>query len=225
MSEETPKEIAKAAQEASKFGQKALEIWDTYLGEISRDLIETVGYPVKTWKYKNLLKHFDKVRAIHDKRGLEGKPTPLPPRYAIQLIENVSREDNETIQNMWAALTANATDPSKQININKILIDVLSKLEPLDTDILNQFWELNFKAFMRHGKPAIMIKFLIEDLSKKINASKTDIELSLQNLNRLGCIDIPKESSEDMPPAEYSIIEAPFNLTLIGHSLMEACKK
>ena len=48
------------------------------------------------------------------------------------MINEATLEDREEIQKLWAGLIANATDPNKRFNIQKIHIDILSKLEPLE---------------------------------------------------------------------------------------------
>ena len=43
-------------------------------------------------------------------------------------MDAATKEENETIQDMWAGLLANATDPKIKLQIKKVIISVLSEL-------------------------------------------------------------------------------------------------
>lgn len=227
MSEESPKEIAKAVQEVAKTSDTAMKLGDSYFGEAIKELGMTFADTVKTFRYKNYLRQLDKIEAIHKERNIQGKPVPLPLRYSIPLIEKMSMEEDETIQDLWAKLTANATDPDRRMNVKKVYIDILSQLEPLDVEILNQLNKKRFKLKLEEEKTTVSSGFLVGDLCADNDAPKEEILLSLQNLSKLGCIEISPNTTWDGIGTGLSFTEPEtlFKITVLGSSLLEACKK
>jgi len=69
-----------------------------------------------------------------DKLGLRGveKTEPLSAKIITPLLEAASEETDETLQDMWATLLANAMDPNKDTSLQRIFIDTLRKMEPID---------------------------------------------------------------------------------------------
>ena len=135
-------------QEATKVViREAAEKIGNFLNKLlGETVIELGGIPhdwAKYYRYRNLLSIQDKIEAIHKKRKAEGKTLPIPPRYAIPLIQNASQENDESLQEMWAELISNFIDPQKHFNPEKIYIEILSSLEPLDAKVLHFFLETN----------------------------------------------------------------------------------
>ena len=138
-------EEAKAVQEVAKTTRKGFEIAEklgsllkTIFGEGFSHIGDSFSDWAKYFRYKNLIKLQDRIKSLHVKRGIEGKTIPIPPRYALPLLDSASLEDDENIQDKWAGLIANATDPDKRFQFQKIFIRILSNLEPLGS---------NFTAF------------------------------------------------------------------------------
>lgn len=130
------------------------------------------------------MKIIDKRNEIYRKRKIEGKIIPLPSRYAIPIIQNASQEDDEIIQNLWASLIANTTDPNRSMIPKKIFIEILNSLEPLDAKILLFFGNLGRERFIGAYREGFTVNTLAQDLGE----TSKNIQFSLQNLARLGCI-------------------------------------
>ena len=122
-------------------------------------------------------------------------------------------EDNETIQDMWAGLIANASDPDKRLDVKKVYIDILSSLEPLDTAILADLQSSLSRNFV--------------SLLTNAQVSDEELRISLQNLARFGCIRQEKhETWTEMSKLGFDVsdVTAAIVLTDLGHSLLEACQ-
>lgn len=224
-------ETAKAAQEIAKSTAKAIDLVEKvggFLNKVVGDAIVEVGSIASDWarlfRYKNLLKLQDKVEEIHRTRKLENKTIPIPPRFAIPLLQAASQEDDESIQNMWAGLIANATDPNKHIEPKKIFIEILSSFEPIDAYILRHLAGQGWLMFRNISGGGISV----EKLCTALQITEKDSQLSLQNLHRLGCIIDEAEATWD------SINSTSFGLRItdskttfrpspLGISLLEAC--
>ena len=115
----------------------------------------------------------------------------------------------------------NATDPNKRFLIQKIFIQILSNLEPLDAELLDLL-------FARKGSKEPRLNS--ERISEILNQDRQHINISLSNLFRLGCIidnwinvwdsEIPKNYQGFRVNNPIS----DFSLSQLGKNLMEACK-
>ncbi len=225
-------EESKAVQEVAKTTGKAIEAAERvgkFLSTIFGGAFGEVGDIVHDWAkyfhYKNLLRIQDRVEAIHRERKIEGKTIPIPPRYAVPLIQSASQEDDETLQEMWAGLIANGMDPGKRLNVKKVYINILSSLEPFDVQLLN------FLAAMASPiAPGLKRRNLnMKTLGENLSVTQKELELSLQNLARLGCvIDEFPETWDSIASSSVGIrIRDPkttFMPSPLGYSLIEACK-
>lgn len=201
-----------------------------FFGKILGPAAEHIGGAVGDWakfyRYKNLLRIGDKVEAIHRQRQLDGKTIPISPRYAIPLIEHASVEDDDAIQEKWAALIANATDPGRAINLQKMYIEVLSSLEPLDAKVLDFLGQDG----LEEKYPFLVPKSLnADELAEQISSDPEMVRISLQNLYRLGCIIDSWEASIDGLDHGYAGFrvnnpKSNYRLSHFGQLFMKACK-
>ena len=72
-----------------------------------------------------------KTEEILRKRGVEN-PEPIGPKALLPALEAASEETDETLQDMWANLLANAMDPNKDTSLQRIFIEALGQMEPID---------------------------------------------------------------------------------------------
>jgi hypothetical protein len=222
---EAVKEIVKTTGKAIDAGVKLGGFFRLVLGDTAIELGGVVNDWTKYFRYKNLLKIQDKVFDLHAKRKFEGKTIPIPPRYAIPLIQNASQEDDDDIQSLWAGLVANATDPNKRLNINKIYIEILSSLEPIDVQIMIYFSKQGWHLIPEVPGGGITV----ERLSSDLNLIENDIVISLQNLHRLGCLIADFEPTwHDVGKSSFGLLvknkKATFRPSPLGFSLLEACE-
>ncbi len=101
---------------------------NTVLGDAFKEVGASIHDWAKFYRYKNLLKINDKVVQLHKERGMQGKSVPIQPSIGIPLIEAASLAEDENLQQKWATLIANATDPNYKDKIRKSYIDILSSL-------------------------------------------------------------------------------------------------
>jgi len=120
-------EEAKAVKEVAKATGKSLEIVKTggeFVGEIFGESFRQFGGAVADWaryfRYKNFLRIADMVNEIHAARRLAGKAGPIPPQYALPILEGASLENEESLQKLGAGLIANASDPDLKLNLKKV---------------------------------------------------------------------------------------------------------
>ncbi len=141
-------ETAKAVQEVAKTTGKALDAAQAggaylarMLGTVLEDAVGLLGgdllrqYRIRNW-HRISQKTFDKL----DQRGVE-QVEPLSAKVIVPLLEAASNESDETLQDMWASLLANAMDPNKDTSLQRIFIDTLGQMEPVDVLIFKTMAE------------------------------------------------------------------------------------
>lgn len=142
-------EEAKALEEALKLGQRSLETlekgggWlDGVLGDGLRELGGVFTDNMAAHRYLNRLNVLKKTQKKIEARGLQGQVRQLSGRVALPLLEAISDESDETLQDVWANYIRNAVDPAKPAP-DRLLIDVIKRLEPADWPVLKKLFSSN----------------------------------------------------------------------------------
>lgn len=222
-------EETRAIQKASETTGKALDLARNFGGffkEVFGDSIVEFAQIPKDWavylKEKNALKVKDKYDEIINNRKLKDKTIPIEIKHALPIIEGISKEFEEPVQDMWAGLLANATDPNIHLNIKKTYMRILSDLEPLDVSIINQMNNINLNII--DGKPSEW--FCEGTLLDRLRVDMDDLRVSLQTLGRLQCIESTRGNTWDSIEIGLGIGDpkATFRLTHLGKSLVKACQ-
>lgn len=140
--------MGKDIEELAKLGQKGLETtekaggWlDGVFGEGARQLGGAWADSMAGFRARNRLKVLAKTQRAIDEAGLTGKTRPLSERMSVPLIDAIEQESDETLQGVWAAYIKNSVDP-KRPHPDRVLIDVIRKLEPSDWPLLQILFEL-----------------------------------------------------------------------------------
>ncbi len=219
-------EEAKAIQAAGGVGEKALELVrdaGRFLGRIFGPAAEGLGQIggdyVQYLRYRNWVAINERVERIEAQRTLRGAPRLIPPRIALPLLESASAETDPGLQEMWAALIANATDSSRAQEIPRVYIEILRSMEPIDALVLQTVYRLREQA--RRGEPPREIT--MQALLNEIDDSEERIKVSLSNLHRLECID--RYDTWDSIGTGFNIEDASARLfpTGLADRLLAAC--
>jgi hypothetical protein len=227
-------EETKAAQEVAKAAGKAIDLvrsaggfLDDVFGESLRQFGGVIADWVRYFRYRNLLTVMDKVQEIHESRATEGKMLPVPPQFALPLLDGASLESEPTIQELWAGLIANATDPNRAFRIKKVFVEILRGLEPLDAKILECLSDPRLDetySIMAEGT------FNCEVIATRLGVDIEEVKISLQTLARYGCVIDAWENTLDMLDRGYSGFrvnnpKSNFRLSHLGSQLLAATKK
>ena len=117
-----------------------------------------------------------KTRKIIDQRNLE-ETAPLPEKLATPLLEEAQRESRDELQEIYAALLANAMDPAYKKDVRPEFVEIVKELEP--TDIM----------LLKHMADTTDQSFAIPDLLNRFSTYRSStIHVSLDNLQRLKLI-------------------------------------
>lgn len=235
--EEPVKVVSQVAQTVGKLTDASVKLGQ-FVGKLVGPAAEQYGGAIgdlaRFQRAAWLLRLVDKWEAIIRARNLEGKTTPIPLKFVVPVLEKASLEDDDTLQDMWARLLANAADPGKRLQMKRVFADVLASLEPLDVRLLqfmsSQGWNM-FRNVPGGG-------LTIEALSDATSAEKSEMQIALQNLHRLGLIVDEFKGRDDRGPFHQPHAEigttsfgvrlvaagTTFRPSPLGFALLKACE-
>jgi hypothetical protein len=156
-----PDDIIKVAPEIAK-GLTAIGAAIPFTGIVKRmlgpaadELAEMWKDNVRLYRYGNQMRCVEKAEKMAKDAGFA--PSAVPPKILFPLLEGVSFEDNESLQDMWAALLANASSPNDRDGVRPGFIAVLRELAPDESAVLNWIFDYshqdpefrNSRAFLK----------------------------------------------------------------------------
>jgi hypothetical protein len=228
MDEELYSEGAKAIQKTADAASKAIEASEkagVFLNRVFGDLVENaVGLVADQIQYYRTVQFFrlvDKASGNLKKRGVLAT-RPVPPKFALPLFESATREDDETLHNLWANLLSNAMDPQFRDKIRTAFVSILKDLSCTDALVLQVLSSGSVSQ-----ETAVVVAVQYRDLGNIVNAHPAEVAISLQNLVRLGCIH-PLDYDENgaIKPrfvAPSVPLSSQFRVTELGVSFFRAC--
>jgi len=194
------KEGAKAAQEIAKTTGKAIDATSALgrfvakmLGTVPEDVVGLAGGDyIRIKRMENLATAFLKAQERLASRGVE-EPDPIDLKYTQPLLEAVSEESDETLQEMWANLIANVMDPNHPAKLQRIFIETVRQLEPPDAKILNAFYKYNPKKIRSQSLSLRKVDFYQNTASAFCETSDL-FTISVDPLKHLGLLEPDDDS-------------------------------
>jgi hypothetical protein len=155
-------EPAKAVRELAKLGRDAISSTEKagrYLSKYFSGGIEHLGGAFSDWaagfRVRNLVNVMEKTDKRLAEAGFGSNFRQISDRNALPLIEAISLEPDEGIQEIWARLLANSARPDRIIShSSRVMINVLKNLEPEDVRVINVFLS---KGITEERKEAIKL--------------------------------------------------------------------
>ena len=174
-------ETAKAVQEVAKTGRALIEPGTELahyvarvLGTVPEDVVGfLIADPLQELRQHTLI---GILRAAFEKLHARGVETakPIRPGPGKEAFEAASLETDETLQDMWANLLANAMDPNKDTSLQSVFVETLKQFEPIDALVLD----------------AAVKKFrdkMFGATAKLISKRSSLASISAEHLAKLGC--------------------------------------
>ncbi|MAX27781.1 MAG: hypothetical protein CMJ19_25075 [Phycisphaeraceae bacterium] len=199
--------------------QKAFSYVDYIVKPPLQELGGILADNVKFLRYKNQVRLINKTQEFHEKKGI--KPKQIPIKTFYEILESSSLEENETLQDMWAALLANATDMDSRTDFSEVFVKILSELSQEEALFLYARWT----EFKKTPDATIMIIHVNDvirslghepdDSTAEKSGDKLKADVILNNLERLGII---KESSTH---PKFSLRN--YRVTHLGMLFLEKC--
>ncbi len=172
-------EQAKAVQEGAKLGVKALEVVEAaggwvsdVLGDVPKNLVGVLGGDrLRCYRDANLNKAAAKAREYREARGVTD-PQPVSLTIAVPLLQAAAEESRPELQDLWARLLANATDP-KRNTVRLNFIEAVKRMEPLDALVLQKV------KTSPNSRDAFAQTFKVPP---------DQVEIAFENLTTIGCL-------------------------------------
>jgi len=97
----------------------------------------SLGDRVKEWRFRNLAAILERVQGIADQRKLSPENLKaLPFGDALRVVEAASGEEDPAVQELWARLLANASDPDGSGAVAKVHVDILKAISAPEATFL-----------------------------------------------------------------------------------------
>jgi hypothetical protein len=217
-------ESAKAVQETAKATGKAIDAsreLGGFLRAVFGGSLEQLGGMLEDSllmhrgvRRLRLIRRYNEIRI---EMGLPPDVTkPVSLKFGLPLIEAATLEDNEILQDMYARLLANATDPTSAIEAKRAFVSILQDCGPLEVRLLEWIYHApGEEGFVRTARlPNEYLEY--PPSVDSMEMPNPEVDLALSNLARLGCIEPVGMYGGGMPTRVVKI-------TSLGRALIEAC--
>lgn len=168
-----------------------------------------------------------KVEKYMKEKGIS-ETRSVPPSLGVPLLQSALLEEDETLQEIWAHLLANALDPTFDIsNIRRAFIDVIKGLSPLDAKILIH-WKDTLERTSSWPVPAGEDAPCFNEMEtmQALGIQKSLYDVSIHNLMRVQCV-APFEFDNGVMLGDRPILTSTgvcdVALTPFGVSFITAC--
>ena len=192
------------------------------LAKVGDCVVDALSY----FRWNNAVKFLDKYIEKKKQRNLEGKETPLPPKFLIEILENAFNEDNQNMQDEWNNLLLNWQDPDKNCDKKYMYIDLLKNLDVNEIKLLKIISkDRNFEMILTN-KNGYYDKNAIQQI---LNLSDEEYEIVMLNLFRLGICESLKSTGNVMSIGELQVkADAGIDkirVTRLGYNLIKNCEE
>lgn len=125
---------------------------------------------------------------------MNGLPAPtrvVPLKIAIPIMQGGSLEENDDLQDRWAALLVNAASADFHGEVRRAYVVILEQLTPLDVRILDVLYSLPFDKSQHNGIVTGNLPLSASVAGEKelaLSMPAEEVVIALSNLARLGCI-------------------------------------
>lgn len=219
--EEKDKEIELKLDQTG-FNMKLKNYNNRVLAKVGDCVVDALSY----FRWNNAVKFLDKYVEKKKQRNLEGKETPLPPKFLIEILENAFNEDNQNMQDEWNNLLLNWQDPDKNCDKKYMYIDLLKNLDVNEIKLLKIISkDRNFEMILTN-KNGYYDKNAIQQI---LNLSDEEYEIVMLNLFRLGICESLKSTGNVMSIGELQVkADAGIDkirVTRLGYNLIKNCEE
>jgi hypothetical protein len=219
---------AKATEATANASKEAIRAGRDLGRFISGPAGEVVGMlwdHLKVVRFERQVRLAGRVRHFLAERELAGPNRTIPLKVGLPLLDNATLEEDDDLQDVWARLLVNGGDADSGTEIRRSFVSVLAEMTPLDVRNLAQI-DIAIKMTEEDGiassdvwtyeLPERAIPYAEGQLKGQKNPSPA-LDISLSNLDRLGCILLTGQTSGG------GIISA--KLTPFGRAFIEACTR
>lgn len=220
-------EEAKAVQEVAKTTGKAIDAAREVGGFIGRFVSGTLEQGIgifedrlRYMRWERQVRLMQRAQDFLRHVGLPGPTRPVPLKLLIPIMQGASLEENDDLQDRWAALLVNAANASFRSEVRRSYVAILEQLTPMDVHILDVLYSLPFEKSQHDGIATAELPLqarIKEEKQQEFPLPSDEVVISLSNLARLGCL---------RPGITWGGGESfgRVNPTVAGKAFLEACR-
>lgn len=174
---EAVKSVAELGTEVIKAAQQLAGFIGKIIGTTAEDMFQAcIGQPMRLRRARIAAEVDEKIAEIHSRRKVT-ETQPVSPSLAMPLLEGAYNESRKEVQDLWASLIAAAMDPLRADRVRLAFADTIRRFDPLDAVVLQ-----NIALFSKPGPCTPSL------LASHLQRSVDEVEVSIENLIRLGCV-------------------------------------
>lgn len=219
-------EESKAIQEVAKATGKAIDAAREVGGFIARyvasPLDEGAGILhdwLKHVRWERQLRLIQRADQFLRQAGLEAPSRAVPLKIAVPLLQAATLEDDDSLQDRFAALLVNAANEASGVEVHRSFVEILSQITPLEARILDVIYALPFEESRHAGVVTGDLPDSARVVAERENPTQQPpdvIALALGNLVRVGCVRGPDTWGGG---ETFSAV----NPTILGREFVRAC--
>jgi hypothetical protein len=164
----------------------------SFFGRIFGPTVESAGSMLRdqmqSWQAANLDRLHKKWLKKREEKGISEEAVKhLPFSLGSRLISGAAKEDDDTVQELWANLLNAATNPQSSADVKRVHVELLESITAVEARILEFMW---LRLSDNDNSPGMIVSHRVSDFEKthlRIFALE-DRALALQNLIRLCCV-------------------------------------
>lgn len=213
-------------KELSNLEKTAIDKALSFLDKILNPSLEELGLlgrdQIRFWRFKRQVRI-----SILDEDYLKKKnvsPRKVPLKTLVPLLEYGSMEEEEKMQEKWAALLAKAADPEYSINLCTTYSEKLRQLSPAEVKILDLMFDTYENTVPEERSQSFVNHKKIQEL---IGITQEEYSLLLENLTRINLLKdqvefIKMGSQLSAPEDDTNTIK---RLSFFGVNFVKYCRK
>ncbi|WP_263352064.1 DUF4393 domain-containing protein [Acidicapsa acidisoli] len=224
--QDTIGKVADAAGEIAKTTDTALKLAERF-SLFFRGTLDTAGKmienEVKFIAARRGLRLSDKWERLMDARGLSAPTRPIPPNFALPLLTAAVLEEDDELQDTWTRLLVNAGDAATEMELRSAYVEILRGMSAFDVKNLAVMAGASL-SFRGKVDVPILETWNLPKLAIAHNEASgageplsEPVRISINNLNRLGCIASASSTFGGRPVFAFA------TMTSLGIALYKAC--
>ena len=203
--------------------EKIADLVHKLAGPLAEQVGMTLGEKFSAYRVKNWIKTVEKTERLLRDANLPANA--VPPRLFLPIIEASSIEDNETLQNMWAALLATASQETDAVSPS--FVETLKQLAPDEARYLERVCEIDLTE---RGRLSLLPNKALPDYSDFERWGMSIRDVPWGTFERLGLVRREYEvharhdTDGDRRPIIQTETDYWFVFTEYGVSFLAACE-
>ena len=166
--------LAKGADAAiEQVGKAVSKVTGSPAGEFGELLADHIRFR----RAENLVKFYVKYQRIVEAAGID--QTAVPFRLWFPIFDSASIEEDDSLQQKWAALLANAANPDSDVSVLPVFAGILGQISPGQAALMDWFYK-------GEDEPAGIVS--ATEVSNVCQVGLTDASLMLTHLSQLGLL-------------------------------------